>query len=197
MAERLNRFLKLEGARQPEPADATAPALPEELQAKRREQLQSGLALDEHPDDEQPFVRCGQCETDGPRGAVRCKTCGAALDTPEQRAFNEALWQARRAEIAREKEESLALASASPPDGEMALIQAQRALGESLAAAVRERESERLEWMGAREFDRLERRSLGVRLLEILPASRAGIATTIGVVGLLALLLLKGCHVSG
>src|SRR4051794_10129235 len=41
---------------------------------------------------EQPFIRCMQCDVDSSIYVDRCGHCGAALDTSEQRAFNEALW---------------------------------------------------------------------------------------------------------
>jgi hypothetical protein len=46
----------------------------------------------------QPFVRCALCRSDSYLTATRCAQCDALLETPEQRAFNEALWRKTRAE---------------------------------------------------------------------------------------------------
>lgn len=51
----------------------------------------------------QPFARCARCGADSSIHARRCDNCGAALDTAEQRAFNEKLWDARRREQERER----------------------------------------------------------------------------------------------
>lgn len=59
-------------------------------------------------DDEQPFVRCAACQSEGGKFAEVCPTCGARFDTPEQRRFNEIVWQERRAQQAREQEEERA-----------------------------------------------------------------------------------------
>jgi hypothetical protein len=107
MSSRLTRFLRLERPRAP---GADAPKLANEerfgidedaeirrLREERRKQFESGVeTLEEHPD-AQPFVRCAVCEADNSRYALRCTNCGANLNTPEQRAFNARLWEARRA----------------------------------------------------------------------------------------------------
>ncbi len=193
MAGRLNRFLNLEGARpatQPsvrpasgrfanqaptaahaESADASSPV--EEMQRQRREQLTSGIALDDRADEEQPFTRCGQCETDNQRNAVRCTTCSEDLTTPMQRAFNEQLWQARReqARIDQSESEARAKLQESEPRAPSAEA-AQRALGEALAKEVREREGTRLSWMDAGKGDAgsASTRPLGMRLLDRIPS---------------------------
>lgn len=45
-------------------------------------------------DGDQPFLRCARCEGDSHRHASECQHCQADLDTPAQRAFNEAHWKA-------------------------------------------------------------------------------------------------------
>jgi len=156
VADRLGRFLKLERARPADvrgaadeeragPVDAQSAA--SELQRLRAEQLESGMVLDEQARDEQPFTRCGQCETDNNRSAGRCANCSADLRTPMQRAFNQQLWDTRRAEMRAEQERAR-----EPAGANLHEAQRQRALGEALARQVAERETERLRWMdrGAR-----------------------------------------------
>src|SRR5262245_18505964 len=48
----------------------------------------------------QPFVRCAICAVDQHRMSVNCSGCGASLTTPEQRVFNDALWERTLAEQA-------------------------------------------------------------------------------------------------
>lgn len=180
MDDRRNRFLNLEPPRPLSSPDHQAPQTegspPSALQEQRRAQLASGLALDLHSDDEQPFVRCGQCETDGLRGSTQCRTCGANLQTPEQRAFNQQLWTSRRIE----QKHAMAQHAAEPhagtkhralADDSLNLQAQQRALGLALAAEVKERESTRLGWM-ARPRNNLRnldsRSSFAMSLLEMI-----------------------------
>jgi hypothetical protein len=199
MDERRNRFLNLEPLRPLSSPDPLGPqgevSPPAALQEQRRAQLESGLVLDLHPDDEQPFVRCGQCETDGLRGSTQCQTCGADLQTPEQRAFNQQLWTNRRIEQEREKQ-AMAEHAAEPhagtkhgalADDSLNLQAQQRELGLALAAEVKERESARLGWMarprnGLRNLD--SRSSLARSLLERVPDP---LLRFLGGLGLLAL----------
>lgn len=51
----------------------------------------------------QPFARCARCGADSSIHAIRCDNCAAPLDTAEQRAFNEKLWDARLREQERER----------------------------------------------------------------------------------------------
>jgi serine/threonine protein kinase len=71
-------------------------ALAVNLRKARLKQMESGVALDQ--DDEFPFLRCGSCEADSHRSASTCALCGEKLDTEEQRAYNRAYWEKRRAE---------------------------------------------------------------------------------------------------
>jgi hypothetical protein len=103
----------------------------------------SGLALDIAADGEQPFVRCATCEADHARRALRCDRCGAALDTPEQRAFNERLWAARRRDADEEERAGDARLEALGRDAEQAAL-ARRALAEAMADEILRRERERL-----------------------------------------------------
>ena len=55
--------------------------------------------------DRRPFTRCMRCGMDHNFLVAECTGCGARLDTPEQRAFNERLWAERQ--VARAEEERL------------------------------------------------------------------------------------------
>ncbi len=162
VAGSLRRFLLLERPRRDAPpytrtaargrfdAVEVGPALPEgaaQLPASAtdrfREPEGSGLALDLPPDGEQPFVRCAACEADHARRAVRCDRCGAALDTPEQSAFNERLWAAHRREADEEERAGAARHEAARRDAEEEGL-ARRALAEAMADEILRRERERL-----------------------------------------------------
>ena len=84
-------------------------------------------------DDGQPFVRCAFCRADGHVASLACSHCGADLTTPEQRAYNEALWRKQLAERAEEQ-------------AQVAKLEAARAAAEREAAEVH------------REFDEILRR---------------------------------------
>ena len=160
---RLRRFLFLERRRAARGA-GEPPALvgsPERFRAERARELQGGLELAE-PSDAQPFQRCGFCEMDNARFALRCLNCARSLDTDEQRDFNQRLWAQRQSELL--AEEPRAALPLSTPD--------QHALGEQIASAVKEDELARLEE---------ERpRSVGARLLQqFIPDARARTATLV------------------
>src|SRR5260370_35642509 len=130
MAGRLSRFLNLE---RPRPADDKEPRAPvskgrfgpeppEELRRERQRALASGVALDDQPDSEQPFLRCALCEQDNNRFATRCQNCGGDLTLAEQRAFNARLWAGRREQALREQDElarfhAASAAAATAPAG--------------------------------------------------------------------------------
>ena len=142
------------------------------LQAERRAQISSGIALDDRAEEEQPFIRCGQCETDNQRNAVRCTTCSADLTTPMQRAFNQHLWETRRAQSLAEQSEIDARAKLQEDEPRATTPEAaQRALGEALAKQIREKEGDRLSWMdgGQGNVGSASTRPLGMRLLDQIP----------------------------
>lgn len=67
----------------------------------------AGVALERLGARAPTFLRCSACSADSNLGAPRCRHCGADLDTPEQQAFNAALWaqlQAEREAAAREEQ---------------------------------------------------------------------------------------------
>ncbi|HEX9243829.1 MAG TPA: hypothetical protein VF875_15400 [Anaeromyxobacter sp.] len=99
--------------------------------------------------DRRPFTRCERCGMDHNFLVAECTGCGARLDTPEQRAFNDRLWEERRAE--RVEEDRLhAEREAERADEAAALAGSRRAMGEALAREVGERERRRLDGEGWR-----------------------------------------------
>jgi len=147
---RLLRFLHIEPRKtETPPVDSEI----ERLRKERRERFASGMEIAEQPAEAQPFLRCAVCEADNGRFVDRCTNCGAALDTPEQRAFNDAFWERQRAYY----KQAAAADRSDVPGSEP------RAYGEQLAQQVASREHARLQWMGGR------RPSAGVRILRALP----------------------------
>jgi hypothetical protein len=156
MANPLTRFLRLE---RPRDSQGDAPKLANEhrfeadpeaeiqrLREERRRQFESGVeTLEEHPD-AQPFARCAICEADNSKYALRCTNCGANLNTPEQRAFNAKLWEARRA------------AEASAPPPVLPARDEHYVLGAAIAQEV-----------ARRELVSMRAVPLGVRILTALP----------------------------
>jgi hypothetical protein len=68
------------------------------------------LSLEDDPIGEEPrFPRCARCESDNGRFAEMCTSCGADLNTPQQRAYNEQLRHSRQQEVAREHEAAAAV----------------------------------------------------------------------------------------
>jgi hypothetical protein len=90
------------------------------------------------PSDAQPFVRCPACGVDSRLGTRRC-TCGTALDTLEAVAFNTALWDRHREERARHEAEQQRT-RADELEEVRRLQQDRRALGESIAREIADRE---------------------------------------------------------
>jgi len=131
-----------------------------------------------------PFTRCQRCEMDHGLGAAVCSQCGDRLDTPAQLAFNEQLWAARQAEAAREAEAGAALRAAQERDREEE-ARARRALAESMAREVGDRERRRLGGAGPGG-----EAALGLVLLRAIPHPRwklaAAGAAAATVLGLLA-----------
>jgi len=152
MAGRLTRFLNLERPHRP----GEAPK--HEVATKARFTGEpSGMVLE--PDfGERPFLRCPRCEADSSRYADRCFNCQEPLTGEDVRAWNEQLWAKRKAQQQ----------SVARDQGEAALLQQNRLLGEALAREVAERERTRLSWWsGADDFT-----PVGVRLLSLFPTTR-------------------------
>ncbi len=125
----------------PTPADAS----PSGAALGRFEAPQSRpLTLHEKRAEDASFTRCAACEADNSRYVNVCAHCGEPLDTPEQRAFNEALWaQRREAQLAEEAQQKVVAAARTQELEEAA--RAKRAYYESLARQVRAETEARLE----------------------------------------------------
>jgi hypothetical protein len=93
---------------------------------------------------ERPFTRCMRCGMDHNVRATECTGCGASLDTEPQRAFNDRLWAQRQEEAAREAAASEELRAARA-DADAEAARARRAMVETLAREVGERERRRLD----------------------------------------------------
>ena len=122
MAGRLSRFLNLERRRPAAPSrgadtEGTAPersgrfealqphgASPPDVRSAQghlaRFDAPAGgdLLVQERREQDAPFVRCVRCQVDSGQFALSCGACGADFDAPEQRAFNERVWEERRAQ---------------------------------------------------------------------------------------------------
>jgi hypothetical protein len=146
----LARFQRIERARRPRGEEGvsapgrfetleTAASLPEvHTSASARFSAPPELPLSVEPrdDEHQPFTRCPACGRDHGRDAVRCG-CGAALGTPQVRAFNETLWAGLRVEQAAERGRRSRALNDDLAEAER-LRQARQVLGERLAREVAE-----------------------------------------------------------
>ncbi|MFL5380879.1 MAG: hypothetical protein ACJ787_23415, partial [Myxococcales bacterium] len=92
----LLRFLHLEPRREANEPERLDPEV-ERLRAERKQRFASGMEIAEDAPDAQPVHRCGICEAENGRFTELCTNCGASLATPEQRAYNDALWDRMRA----------------------------------------------------------------------------------------------------
>lgn len=116
------------------------------------------LALADAPREAERFPRCARCESENGRFARECTVCGADLTTPQQREYNERLWQTRQAQ---EREQAQAL--------EQSRQQAEARRQEELADRARLMEKLRSDPWGDRQ-DGLQGRSLGMYLLGLIPS---------------------------
>ncbi|HTP50833.1 MAG TPA: zinc ribbon domain-containing protein [Anaeromyxobacteraceae bacterium] len=156
-----------------------------------REPRERALETEELPKDAQPFTRCAKCGADGSLYASACPHCGAPLDTPEQRAFNEEVWASHRAEEAAE-EESLRVRREAGERQAAELAAARRRAAEELSRAERARVEEELEGGGFR-LPRLPEGAPAFRFLSRLPeGARLPIAGLALLLPLLLLLLGRG-----
>jgi hypothetical protein len=116
------------GAPEPEAPVDVPPLAP----GSRFEPAVESLEVEAVRTDEQPFVRCAACGTEGGKFTRSCITCGAEFDAPEQRLYNEQVWAARRAEQAQEQQASQERQAALDADAAQHQAQRQR-LNEALA----------------------------------------------------------------
>jgi hypothetical protein len=118
------------------------------------------LALADAPSGEERFPRCARCESDNSRFAQACGACGADLNTPQQREYNERFWQSRRAQ-----ERELAQAQ------EQLRLQAEAQRQEELAHRHRLAEQLRADpWGNGRAGGLFRGRSPGMFLLGLIPS---------------------------
>lgn len=183
MTNKFSRFLNLERARGDRPKPEEQPQLQSGNRFETLEQRGEGpqeaavpethlerfrgeapLALaEDQTEDEQRFPRCGSCESENGRFAKECVVCGADLTTPQQRAYNEQLWQTRQQDLAREREATAAL-SQQRHAAEREVDQARYAL---LMAKLKEQE--RTSDLGS-AFEGGS--SLGLKLLALIPNAK-------------------------
>lgn len=139
----------------------------------------------------QPFTRCADCKVDNTVYAVRCQHCGADLDTPVQRAFNEKLWAEHRAEddaAAKEIAERKRVQAAEAAE----VARQQREIGEEIARRERQRVEDQYPEgpLGSGRFGRAD--TVGMRLLRLLPGTGWRVAAALVAFGIPLLLLLFG-----
>lgn len=209
--DRKSRFLKLERSRREVPPAAGAQGRPSRFEAveqpgaKMPEASSSAATAGRFQDPapsldvessgsaRMPFIRCARCETDHGAHATRCQHCGADLDSPEQRAFNEELWRRRLEEKEREDAAVEALRQARAEADAAASLQRREAaalLAREVAAATRRRLDAEDDEDAARSWTRREGRALDL-VTEWVRRSptRARWAVLAGVVAVLAILL--------
>jgi len=221
MSERRSRFERLERPRRDGPdgderpatgerfsdlggggagRESPAPRAPGSTGDRFREPEARPPEVDTAGQEEQPFIRCRRCETDNSRYGRACTTCGQDLHGPEQRAFNQALWDERRRQREEEERQSAARRAAEAKDAE-ATARAQRAAAEALAREVGNRERNRLEsdgwasgggggwgdpWGGDHGLDWTP---VAIRILRMIRDPRRRMAAIGGYVGLIVLFL--------
>lgn len=120
-------------------------------------------------------MRCGYCETDNGKFAVRCSNCDRPLDSPEQRAFNEQLWNTRLVQSQMDEQERQRLREATTaPD----LAVAATAVGGD--PARRDPPPRPLWWITEepRGSD-----STGLRLLRLIPDPRVRFGVALSLLG--------------
>jgi hypothetical protein len=157
---------RIEGVERPGPAPRPATTSGADLERFAPAAPQS-LELASTDADRRPFTRCMRCGMDHNASVTECAGCGASLDTPAQRDFNERLWRERQGERA-EEERARAAREALRARDQAELASAQRALGEAIAREVGERERSRL--------DALDPSSPGDQLLRGVGAGLAAVA---------------------
>jgi hypothetical protein len=208
-SERRDRFLKLERPRQagrdvvdrlpdegrfedmgsPEPAPAPSSGVPSSSTDRFRPPPERPLETVGDRSGVQPFTRCASCQMDNTVYAPACQNCGAALDTPAQRDFNERLWSARRAEAEAERRASAEREQARQREAAEQARQ-RRELAEELARREKDRIDDELgETTGRPASD-----TAGMRLLRLVPGPglRVAIAVVAIVIPLLLLLFGRG-----
>ena len=192
-SERRDRFLKLERPRQAggdAPDPSAAPGVPSTSTDRFRPPPERPLETADPQQDAQPFTRCASCQMDNTVYAPACQNCGAALDTPAQRDFNERLWASRKAEAEAERRATTVREQERQRD----------------AAAQARQRRELAEELARQEKDRIDGQygdgptgglggasgTAGMRLLRLVPGAGWRIALAAVAIGIPLLLLLFG-----
>jgi len=208
--ERRDRFLKLErprqaGGNEPEqlpdgerfesigaPAErpSPAPGVPSTSTDRFRPPIERSLETADPQQGVQPFTRCASCQMDNTVYAPACQNCGAALDTPAQRDFNERLWDSRKAEAEAERRASADREQDRQRDA-AAQARQRRELAEELARQEKDRIDEEF---GDGPMGRPGAASgtAGMRLLRLVPGAGWRIVLAVFAIGIPLLLLLFG-----
>jgi hypothetical protein len=219
-SERRDRFLKLERPRtgdsgRPDPladdgrfeglgdSPATPPptipepparsSVPPSSTDRFRPAVERPLETEDRSRGGQPFVRCASCQMDNTVYATACQNCGAELDTPAQRAFNEKFWAERQAQAEEERRE---LADREARRQAMAAEEARQR--RELAEEMARREKDRIDGefpdgpFGQGPVARPGRDTAGMRLLRMIPGTGLRIAAAVFAIGVPLLLLLFG-----
>jgi len=199
MTSKFSRFLHLERSRGERPKPEESSGLQSggrfEALAQRGEAPQGAevpeahlerfrgeapLALADAPQEAEHFPRCARCESENGRFVQACGVCGADLNTPQQREYNERLRQTRQVQ---EREQEHALAERRRQ------VEAQQK--EEFAERVQLMEKLRSDPWGDRRGGTLLRgRSPGMALLGLIPSGRMRWAVGVGLI-LLPLLVAR------
>jgi hypothetical protein len=202
------------GASVPPPRPETPAPAPPGAADRFRPAPERGIDTAALPEGAQPFTRCARCEMDNSVYARACQNCGADLETPEQRNFNEQFWGRRQAETRAEK--AAADARAKAVEGSEAEVQRAR---REIAARMARREADRVEdELDAAEGGRRRRWGswddgggpaegwggepvpVGIRLLRMIPGTGwkiAAVATVVALPLLLAVFTRGGAQLAG
>jgi hypothetical protein len=209
-SERRDRFLKLERPRQPggsapdalpgeerfegigagtvQPGPPPGNGVPSTSTDRFRPPPERPLETVGHSEDAQPFTRCASCQMDNTVYAAACQNCGAALDTPAQRDFNERLWATRRAEAEAERRAAAEREKERQRDA-AAQARARRELAEEMARQEKDRIDDQY---GPGLPGRPSSDTAGMRLLRLVPGAGWRIAIAVVAIGIPLLLLLFG-----
>jgi hypothetical protein len=209
-SERRDRFLKLERPRQaggdgsdrfpdderferigaPSTQSSPAPGVPSTSTDRFRPPPERGLEIAAPQKDAQPFTRCASCQMDNTVYAPACQNCGAALDTPAQRDFNERLWASRKDEAEAERRAASDREQERQRDA-AARARQRRELAEELARQEKDRVDEQY-GDGPSVGPGSASGSAGMRLLRLVPGAGWRIVLAVVAIGVPLLLLLFG-----
>jgi hypothetical protein len=159
---RLQDGSRFESVTGPAGAPPATVAVPEAHVERFKLHGQTPLALDGAPEQAHPFPRCVRCQTDNGRFAQVCTTCGADLQSPEQRAYDAELGRSREQAEARTREQESRIHKAHQEARAEQLAEQQRYM-EQLRRALEEERSL------LSRLPQLFTPCLGVGLLRLIP----------------------------